>query len=106
VLFGPDDLEAVVVALLEYHELAFDRVVVADPVDRFFSRPRAAPRGRGCAGDIARAARPYCSFTVAGPVAVADILARVGVGEYRVRAYGFDPPGLRWEVFVRLGEEA
>jgi DNA-binding transcriptional MerR regulator len=44
-------------------------------------------------------------FDVAGPVTIADILARVGAGEYRVSAYGFDPRGLRWEVFVRLGEE-
>ena len=42
---------------------------------------------------------------MSGPVTVADILARVGAGEYRVSAYGFEPRGLRWEVFVRLGEE-
>lgn len=45
-------------------------------------------------------------FTVSGPVALADLVARVGAGEYRVSAYGFDPRGLRWEVLVRLGEEA
>lgn len=44
-------------------------------------------------------------FDVSGPIAVADLLARVGAGEYRVSAYGFEPRGLRWEVFVRLGEE-
>ena len=44
-------------------------------------------------------------FDVTGPIAIADILARVGAGEYRVSAYGFDPRGLRWEVFVRMGEE-
>jgi hypothetical protein len=44
-------------------------------------------------------------FDVSGPVAIADILARVGAGEYRVSAYGFEPRGVRWEVFVRLGEE-
>jgi len=44
-------------------------------------------------------------FDVTGPIAVADIMARVGAGEYRVSAYGFEPRGLRWEVFVRLGEE-
>ncbi len=44
-------------------------------------------------------------FDVSGPVTVADILARVGAGEYRVSAYGFEPRGLRWEVFVRIGEE-
>ncbi|MBV8757610.1 MAG: hypothetical protein JO257_10055 [Deltaproteobacteria bacterium] len=45
-------------------------------------------------------------FDASGPIALADILARVGAGEYRVSAYGFEPRGLRWEVFVRLGEEA
>jgi hypothetical protein len=44
-------------------------------------------------------------FDASGPIMTADILARVGAGEYRVTAYGFDPRGLRWEVFVRLGEE-
>jgi hypothetical protein len=44
-------------------------------------------------------------FDVSGPIAVADIMARVGAGEYRVSAYGFESRGLRWEVFVRLGEE-
>lgn len=45
-------------------------------------------------------------FDVSAPIAVADVLARVGAGEYRVSAYGFEPRGLRWEVFVRLGEES
>jgi hypothetical protein len=45
-------------------------------------------------------------FDVTGPIAIADILARVGAGEYRVSAYGFEPRGLRWEVFVRLGDES
>lgn len=45
-------------------------------------------------------------FTVTGPIALADVAARVGPGEYRVSAYGFDPRGLRWEVFVRLEEVA
>jgi hypothetical protein len=45
-------------------------------------------------------------FDVSGPIAIADILARVGAGEYRLSAYGFDPRGLRWEVFVRLAEES
>ncbi len=44
-------------------------------------------------------------FDVSAPISVADIMARVGAGEYRVTAYGFEPRGLRWEVFVRLGEE-
>jgi DNA-binding transcriptional MerR regulator len=45
-------------------------------------------------------------FTASGPIALADIVARVGAGEYRVTAYGFEPRGLRWEVIVRLGDEA
>jgi DNA-binding transcriptional MerR regulator len=45
-------------------------------------------------------------FDVTGPIALADIVARVGAGEYRVSAYGFEPRGLRWEVFVRLADEA
>ncbi len=45
-------------------------------------------------------------FDVSGPIALADIVARVGAGEYRVSAYGFEPRGLRWEVFVRLGDES
>ena len=49
--------------------------------------------------------RELGGFTVSGPMALADLVARVGAGEYRVTAYGFDPRGLRWEVFVRLGEE-
>jgi DNA-binding transcriptional MerR regulator len=44
-------------------------------------------------------------FDISGPIALADLVARVGAGEYRVSAYGFEPRGLRWEVFVRLGEE-
>lgn len=42
-------------------------------------------------------------FDASGPVTVADIIARVGAGEYRVSAHGFDPRGWRWEVCVRLG---
>lgn len=44
-------------------------------------------------------------FDASGPLAITDLLARVGAGEYRVSAYGFEPHGLRWEVFVRLGDE-
>lgn len=44
-------------------------------------------------------------LTVSGPTTVAEIVARVGAGEYRVSAYGLELRGLRWEVFVRLGEE-
>jgi DNA-binding transcriptional MerR regulator len=44
-------------------------------------------------------------FDVSGPISIADVMARVGPGEYRVSAFGFDPRGLRWEVFVRLSDE-
>jgi hypothetical protein len=62
----------------------------------------------GTAADAFVEYRNLCElggFGVANPIAVADIMARVGAGEYRVSAYGFEPRGLRWEVFVRLGEE-
>jgi transcriptional regulator with XRE-family HTH domain len=45
-------------------------------------------------------------FDTSGPISAADVMARVGAGEYRVSAYGFEPRGLRWEVFVRLGQES
>jgi hypothetical protein len=43
-------------------------------------------------------------FVVSGPTTVAEILGRVGAGEYRVSAYGLDVPGMRWEIFVTLEE--
>lgn len=39
-------------------------------------------------------------FHVSGPCEVAEITRRFGPGDYRVTAYGFDPPGLRWELLV------
>jgi transcriptional regulator with XRE-family HTH domain len=39
-------------------------------------------------------------FLVQGPIGVDAILRRWGRDAYRVTAYGFDPPGLRWEVFT------
>jgi hypothetical protein len=63
----------------------------------------------GTAADAFVEYRNLCElggFDASGPLAVADIIARVGAGEYRVSAYGFEPRGLRWEVFVRLGEES
>jgi hypothetical protein len=39
-------------------------------------------------------------FHVSGPCMVEEITRRYGPGSYRVTAYGFDPPGLRWEVVV------
>jgi DNA-binding transcriptional MerR regulator len=62
----------------------------------------------GTAADAFVEYRNLCElggFDASGPISVADIVARVGAGEYRVSAYGFEPRGLRWEVFVRLGEE-
>ncbi len=37
-----------------------------------------------------------------GPVDPADLWRRYGDGLYRVTAYGFDPPGVRWEVFATV----
>jgi hypothetical protein len=62
----------------------------------------------GTAADAFVEDRNLCElggFDASGPLAVADIIARVGAGEYRASACGFEPRGLRWEVLVRLGEE-
>ncbi len=39
-------------------------------------------------------------FHVGGPSTRDEIVRRYGPGSYRVTAYGFDPPGLRWEALV------
>lgn len=39
-------------------------------------------------------------FCVSGPVGLEEITRRFGPGSYRVTAYAFDPPGLRWELLV------
>lgn len=39
-------------------------------------------------------------FLVSGPCDPSEITQRFGGGDYRVTAYGFAPPGLRWEVIV------
>jgi hypothetical protein len=39
-------------------------------------------------------------FHVSGPCTLEEITRRFGAGSYRVSAYGFDPPGLRWEALV------
>ncbi len=39
-------------------------------------------------------------FHVSGPCAVEEITRRFGSGDYRVTAYSFEPPGLRWEILV------
>lgn len=39
-------------------------------------------------------------FHVSGPCTSDDITRRYGPGSYRVTAYCFDPPALRWEVLV------
>lgn len=41
-------------------------------------------------------------FYVSGPCALTEITDRYGKGDYRVTAYGFDPPGLRWEVLAEV----
>ena len=39
-------------------------------------------------------------FQVAGPCAIDEIVRRYGPGGYRVTAYGFDPPGVLWEILI------
>ena len=39
-------------------------------------------------------------FHVAGPIGIDEITRRYGPGSYRVTAFAFDPPGLRWELLV------
>lgn len=39
-------------------------------------------------------------FLVAGPCGFDEIVRRFGRGDYRITAYGFDAPGLRWECIV------
>ncbi len=39
-------------------------------------------------------------FHVSGACETQEILRRFGPGSYRVSAYGFEPPGIRWEVLV------
>lgn len=39
-------------------------------------------------------------FHVSGPCAIEEITRRFGSGKRRITAYGFDPPGLRWELLV------
>jgi hypothetical protein len=39
-------------------------------------------------------------FHVGGPCTVDEITRRFGAGDYRITAYGFEPPGLRWELLV------
>jgi len=39
-------------------------------------------------------------FHVSGRSTVEEITRRYGPGSYRITAYGFDPPGLRWEILV------
>ena len=39
-------------------------------------------------------------FNVSGACSVDEITRRFGPGAYRITAYGFEPPGLRWELLV------
>ncbi|MFN0251492.1 MAG: hypothetical protein ACKV2T_31750 [Kofleriaceae bacterium] len=39
-------------------------------------------------------------FHVSGPCTIDEITRRYGPGDYRVTSYGFDPPGVRWEIIV------
>src|SRR5262249_44590638 len=44
-------------------------------------------------------------FVVSGPTSISEVTNRFGAGEYRIAAYGLETRGLRWEVFVRLGDQ-
>ena len=39
-------------------------------------------------------------FHSGGPCVVRDVVTRFGAGDYRITAFGFSPPGVRWEVLV------
>jgi DNA-binding transcriptional MerR regulator len=39
-------------------------------------------------------------FHVSGPCTIDEISRRYGPGSYRVTAYGFEPPGVRWEALI------
>jgi len=39
-------------------------------------------------------------FHVSGSCTVDEITRRYGPGSYRITAYGFDPPGVRWELLI------
>jgi transcriptional regulator with XRE-family HTH domain len=44
-------------------------------------------------------------FVVMGPIETSEIARRFGAGDFRITAYGFDPPGVRWEVFATISRE-
>jgi hypothetical protein len=41
-------------------------------------------------------------FVAAGPIPPTEIARRYGAGAFRITAYGFDPPGMRWEVLTTI----
>lgn len=44
-------------------------------------------------------------FLAMGPIPAAEIARRYGAGDFRITAYGFDPPGVRWEAFATIDAE-
>jgi hypothetical protein len=52
-------------------------------------------------GEVRRVAE-LGGFVVLGPIEPVELARRYGRGTFRVTAYGYEPPGVRWEVFVRL----
>jgi len=56
-------------------------------------------------GEIRRVVE-LAGFVVVGPIDPGEIARRYGPGDYRVTSYGFEPPGVRWEVFATLAREA
>lgn len=45
-------------------------------------------------------------FLAMGPIPAAEIARRYGAGDFRITAYGFDPPGVRWEAFATIERDA
>jgi hypothetical protein len=44
--------------------------------------------------------RELGGFVVSGPFELSEITRRYGAGDFRITAFGLEPPGLRWEILV------
>ena len=70
--------------------------------DEMIDTPTAAALGWG---ELRRVVE-LGGFVVTGPIPPAEIARRYGAGDFRITAYSFDPPGVRWEVFARIERDA
>ena len=70
--------------------------------DEMIDTPTAAALGWG---ELRRVVE-LGGFVVTGPIPPAEIARRYGAGAFRITAYSFDPPGVRWEVFARIERDA